>query len=107
MKAEQTEAVWLTEDTEFTLAQLAELAGIPEAEVRELVDYGAVKPVDPEAPAWIFSGKCLLTIRTACRLRVSFDLEPHGVALIVSLLERIHDLEAELGSLRAQLPQRH
>ncbi len=106
MKAEHTEAVWLTEDTQFSLAQLAELAGIPEAEVRELVDYGAVTPVDPEASPWIFSGKCLLTIRTACRLRVSFDLEPHGVALIVSLLDRIHDLEAELGSLRAQFPQR-
>lgn len=106
MKSEHTEAVWLTEDTQFSLAQLAELAGIPESEVRELVDYGAVTPVDPESSPWIFNGKCLLTIRTASRLRVSFDLEPHGVALIVSLLERIHDLEAELGSLRAQFPQR-
>ena len=106
MKSEHTEAVWLTEDTEFSLAQLAELAGIPESEVRELVDYGAVTPVDPESSPWIFNGKCLLTIRTASRLRVSFDLEPHGVALIVSLLERIHDLEAQLGSLRAQFPQR-
>ena len=106
MKSEHTEAVWLTEDTQFSLAQLAELAGIPESEVRELVDYGAVTPVDPESSPWIFNGKCLLTIRTASRLRVSFDLEPHGVALIVSLLERIHDLETELGSLRAQFPQR-
>ncbi len=86
MKSEHTEAVWLTEDTQFSLAQLAELAGIPESEVRELVDYGAVTPVDPESSPWIFNGKCLLTIRTASRLRVSFDLEPHGVALIVSLL---------------------
>ena len=106
MKSEHTEAVWLTEDTQFSLAQLAELAGIPESEVRELVDYGAVTPVDPESSPWIFNGKCLLTIRTASRLRVSFDLEPHGVALIVSLLERIHDLEAQLGTLRAQFPQR-
>ena len=105
MKSEHTEAVWLTEDTQFSLAQLAELARIPESEVRELVDYGAVTPVDPESSPWIFNGKCLLTIRTASRLRVSFDLEPHGVALIVSLLERIHDLETELGSLRAQFPQ--
>ena len=105
MKSEHTEAVWLTEDTQFSLAQLAELAGIPESEVRELVDYGAVTPVDLESSPWIFNGKCLLTIRTASRLRVSFDLEPHGVALIVSLLERIHDLETELGSLRAQFPQ--
>lgn len=106
MKAEHAEAVWLTEDTQFSLAQLADLAGVHESEVRELVEYGAVTPVDPESSPWIFNGRCLLTIRTACRLRVSFDLEPHGVALIVSLLDRIHDLEAQLGSLRAQTPQR-
>jgi len=104
VKAEHTEAVWLTEDHEFSLAELAELSGLSEAEVRELVDYGAVTPLNPDSPPWVFNGKYLLTVRTACRLRVSFDLEPHGVALIVSLLDRIHELEAQLGSLRAQLP---
>jgi hypothetical protein len=106
VKTGHTEAVWLTEDTEFTLTQLAELANIPEEEIRELVEYGALSPVDPDAQAWIFSGRCLLTVRTACRLKLSFDLEPHGVALIVSLLDRIQALESQLGSLRAQLPQR-
>ncbi len=105
MTVEHTDAVWLTEDNEFSLAELAELSGLSEAELREFIDYGAVTPVDPDSSPWVFNGKCLLTIRTACRLRVSFDLEPHGVALIVSLLDRIHDLEAQLGSLRAQLPR--
>lgn len=104
MKAEHTDAVWLTEDHEFTLAELADLSGISEAELRELVDYGAVTPVNPDSPAWVFNGKCLLTVRTAYRLRVSFDLEPHGVALIVSLLNRIHELESQACGLRAQLP---
>ena len=104
MKSESSEAVWLTEDTQFSLAELVELSGVSEAELRELVDYGAVTPTNPDSKSWIFNGKCLLTVRTACRLRISFDLEPHGVALIVSLLDRIHDLEAQLGSLRAQLP---
>lgn len=104
MGAEQIEAVWLTEDHEFSLAELAELSGLSEAELRELVDYGAVTPINPDSSPWVFSGKCLLTVRTACRLRLSFDLEPHGVALIVSLLDRIHELEAQLGRLRAQLP---
>lgn len=104
MKAEHSEAVWLTEDHEFSLAELAELSGLSEAELRELVDYGAVTPINPDSSPWVFNGKCLLTVRTACRLRISFDLEPHGVALIVSLLDRIHELEAQLGSLRAQLP---
>lgn len=105
MQAEHTEAVWLTEDHEFSLAELAELSGLSEAELRELVDYGAVTPMNPDSSPWVFSGRCLLTVRTACRLRIGFDLEPHGVALIVSLLDRIDELEAQLDSLRAQLPR--
>lgn len=107
MPAEHAEAVWLTEDHVFSLAELAEISGLPESELRELVDYGAVTPIDPDASPWVFSGKCLLTVRTACRLRVSFDLEPHDVALMVTLLERIQELEAEVCDLRAQLPERH
>ena len=106
MQAERTEAVWLTEDHELSLAELAQMSGLSETELRELVEHGAVTPVNPDSSPWVFSGKCLLTVRTACRLRTSFDLEPHGVALVVSLLERINELEAELRSLRAQLPHR-
>ena len=105
MTTQTTAAVWLTDDARFTLAELAELAGIPEDDIRELVEYGALAPLDAAASPWIFGGRCLTTIRTACRLRVSFELEPHGVALIVSLLERIESLEAELASLSAQLPR--
>ena len=106
MEAQQAEAVWLNEDQEFSLAELAELSGVAEAELRELVDYGAITPVDPDSPRWAFKGGCLVTVRTVCRLRVGFDLEPHGVALVVSLLDRIHELEAQLDSLRAQMPHR-
>ena len=106
MEPRSDDAEWLTEDRRFSLAELAELSGLSEAELRELVDYGAITPVNPDASQWIFQGKCLLTVRTACRLRVSFELEPHSVALVVSLLDRIHDLEMQLGSLRAQTPRR-
>jgi hypothetical protein len=99
------EAVWLTEDNEFSLPELVELSGLSEAELRELADYGAITPVNPDSPQWVFKGKCLITVRAACRLRASFDLDPHGVALVISLLDRIHGLEEELGSLRAQLPR--
>jgi chaperone modulatory protein CbpM len=105
VQPEHIESLWLTDDNEFTCAELAELAGISEAELNELVDYGAVTPINPDALPWSFNGTCLLTIRTACRLRLSFDLDPHGVALTVSLLERIHGLEAQITRLRAQFPQ--
>ena len=106
METKPVEAVWLTEDHEFSLAELADISGLSEAELRELVDYGAIKPVNPDSPQWVFQGRCLVTVRAACRLRVSFDLEPQEVALVISLLDRIQDLEAQLASLRAQLPHR-
>lgn len=105
MQTEYTEATWLGDGHEFSLTELAELSGLSEAELRELVEYGVFKPVDPDAPSWIFSGNCLSAVRMAYRLRVSFELELQGVALTVSLLERIHELESQLRSVRAQFPQ--
>ena len=106
MASESTEAVWLTEDCQFSIEELVQLSGLPEVEVRELVDYGAIAPIDPAASRWMFRGPSLTTVRVACRLRASFELEPHGLALVVSLLDRVHDLEAQVERLRAQLPQR-
>ena len=106
MEAEHTEGQWLTEDCEFSLTELVELSGSSVEELRELVEYGAITPVNPQSSQWVFPGQCLPTVRAACRLRVSFDLEPHGLALVLSLLDRISDLEAQVGSLRARQPGR-
>ena len=106
MEPKHAKAQWLTEECEFSLTELVELSGSSDEELRELVEYGAITPVNPESPQWMFSGKCLPTVRAACRLRVSFDLEPHGVALVISFLDRIRELEAQIGSLCAQLPRR-
>jgi chaperone modulatory protein CbpM len=106
VEAEHAETQWLTDKAEFSLTELVELSGSSVEELRELVEYGAITPVNPDSSSWVFPGHCLPTIRVACRLRVSFDLEPHGVALVISLLDRIHDLEAQMNSLRAQLPHR-
>jgi chaperone modulatory protein CbpM len=102
MKIEQ--GTWLHEHYEFSLAELCELSGLSEAELRELVDHGVLAPLDPGARAWTFSADRLVLARSARRLRKDFDLDPHGVALVVTLLERVRDLEAELRDLRAKLP---
>ena len=106
MALQPDETVWLTEEYELTMTELTELSGLTEAELRELVAYGCIAPVDPNSTQWIFKGKCVTTVRAASRLRASFDLEPHGVALVVSLLDRISDLQAQLNALRAQMPRR-
>jgi chaperone modulatory protein CbpM len=106
VETELADAQWLTEKCEFSIHELVELSGSSVEELRELVEFGAITPVNPESSNWVFPGQCLLTVRAACRLRASFDLETHGVALVISLLERIRDLEAEMEGLRAQLPGR-
>ncbi|MBI4192663.1 MAG: hypothetical protein HY525_19285 [Betaproteobacteria bacterium] len=107
MRVELTEAVWLDERQQFSLAELADLSGMSEAELRQLIEYEALAPADPGASEVRFSADCLITARTACRLRNDFDLDAGGLALTLTLLNRIRDLEAELRALHAQLPHRH
>ena len=105
MNTEPADAVLLSRNHEFSLAELAEHSGSSEAELRELVNYGAVTPIDPDSSPWVFNGKYLPALHAVRRLRVCFALEPKGVALVVSLLDRIIEQDAQLGSLRAQIPQ--
>ena len=104
MAIERFEARWLTEERRLSLGELADLSGLAETELRELVEYGAIAPAEPGAKQWTFAASALTTARTACRLRASFDLEPHAVSLVLSLLERIRALEHRIASLRARMP---
>jgi chaperone modulatory protein CbpM len=106
MKVELTEVLWLDEQEQLSLTELAGLSGLSEAELRELVDCGAIIPLDPGAEALGFRADCVVTARTACRLRTDFELDAQGLALALTLLNRIHDLEAQLRDLSAQLPHR-
>jgi chaperone modulatory protein CbpM len=105
VKTESPEAPWPNEHREFSLEELCELSGLSEAELRDLVDWGVLAPAEPGAPRWTFSAERLIVARSAFRLRKDFELDTHGVALAVTLLERIRDLEAELRDLRARLPR--
>jgi chaperone modulatory protein CbpM len=106
MQAEQTDAVWLDARHEFSLTELVQCSGLTEAELRELVDYGALVPNNPQGAQWTFSGDIVVTVQTAGRLRADLELEPQALALALTLMQRIRELEAQIGDLRAQLPRR-
>lgn len=106
MRVEIAEAIWLDEHCEFSLAELAALSGLPEAELLQLMDYEALPPARAAADIR-FGADCLAIARTACRLRDDFELDAGGLALALKLLERIHRLEAQLRALDVQLPRRY
>jgi chaperone modulatory protein CbpM len=107
MENEQTEAVWLDDRLRFSLAELARCCGLSEPELLELVDYGVLTPCDTRDAEWTFSGDVALTLQAAGRLRDDLELDAQTLALTLTLINRISDLEAQLRSLRAQLPRRH
>jgi len=104
MSTNPSEALWLDASHSVTLENLIDLSGLSEAEVLELIDAGALVPLDVQAVTWTFAADCVLTVRQASRLRAGLELDVHSLALSLSLLERIRQLERELARLRAQLP---
>jgi chaperone modulatory protein CbpM len=105
VKIELTEAAWLDERGVVTLLELAQCSGLTESELRELVELGALEPVDLEAPEWRFAARCISSARAAGRLRSDFELDSQGLALVLSLLERVQELEDALQRLNARLPR--
>ena len=109
--SESTEALWIDEHHQFTLTEFVHLSGLSVTELQHLVDCEALQPLATAEPAAEidaaearFSGECLSLARSASRLRNDFDLDANGLTLTLRLLNRIHELEAELMHLRAQWP---
>lgn len=103
MSAPTDDAVPLDALHEITWTQLLTASGLPEIELRELVAYGALVPRDPDAPTWTFEARWLVVARTASKLRHDYELDAHAVSVVLSYVERIEALEAELRKLRARL----
>jgi len=98
------EAQWLYRQIELSEEEICELSGLSATELHDLVDYGVLAPIDSSAVNWTFSADRLVVARSAFRLRKDFGLDLEGLALMVSLLERVRELEGELRDLRARLP---
>ena len=102
MNVEIVEAVTLDEHGFVTLDQLALAAELPVEELRALVDYGALAPVDPAATSWTFTASWVVVARTAGRLRRDFELDAHSLSVVLRYVQRVEALEAEVRALRAR-----
>jgi chaperone modulatory protein CbpM len=102
---EYSDAVWPDERQRMPLRALAEVSGLTEDELLQLVDCGALAPSAESSGQHTFSAVSITIARTARRLRDDFELEPHSVAVLLAYLDRICELEAQLRALQARLPR--
>jgi chaperone modulatory protein CbpM len=88
------------------LEDLASMCNLTPAEVRELVDYGALVPLLGEGAegGLQFSAACVAPLREAMRLRTHFDLDLFTVSLLLGYLQRIAHLEQQVRSPQVHLP---
>lgn len=103
------ETLLLDEHHLISWQQLVDSSGFSQNELSELIDYGVLIPTNTritQPTQWTFSAHCIVALKTANRLRHDFELDPHALALTLKFIERIHELEAQLCELRAQLPRR-
>lgn len=92
---------WLDPRTTVSLSELSLASGMSAAELDELVDYGALIPLESARPAQVFSAECARPLSRACKLRTDFHLDVFTVVLLLGYLTRIEVLERQA---RARLP---
>ena len=101
MNIDTAEALSLDENSEVSFSQLLVLSGLSDNDLRELVDHGALTPINPNASSWMFTSYCVVVARKASRLSRDFELDAHAVSVLLGFVEKIEALESELHALRA------
>jgi hypothetical protein len=89
-------------------AELVSVSGLTAAEVQELVDFGVLTPEPPPSDAvttqqWSFPEQALELARLAGSLRTDFELNPAGLALLLTYRERMVELQRRVRELECRL----
>ncbi|CRY55370.1 MULTISPECIES: chaperone modulator CbpM [Yersinia] len=87
----------------FTVTELCQSTGIMQDELVEVVELGVIVPLESTDSVWIFDAKALSNLKRAQRLQHELDLDWSGVAMTLTLLERVEQLKKENEQLRRQL----
>lgn len=103
MNQQANEAVWLDGDDLYPVEYLAEVSGLSIEEIDDLVTVGLIEPSVTAVQPRVFRLCHVLIVKKARRLRDDFQLDHHGVALALTLIRRIDELQAEVAALRAGL----
>lgn len=93
----------MTEEMTFTMVELCQSVNISQDELVEVVELGVIVPLQAEKPGWVFDYHALSCLRRARRLRAELDLDWSGIAMTLTLLDKIDELKKENNQLRRRL----
>jgi MerR family transcriptional regulator, heat shock protein HspR len=90
------------ERDQLTLEMLAATAEIHPGLVEQFVAYGLLEPVEWVGPVLLFDAAAVPRLHSILRLRRDTGVNLAGIGMLLSLLDRLRDLERENQWLRAQ-----
>jgi chaperone modulatory protein CbpM len=102
--------MWLDATETVTISELSRCCGLSILELDELVDYNALAPLPTEpsqSPLMferLFSAEWVTPLREVGKMRQDYDLDLFTVAMLLSHLNRIEELEKKVRNLQAHLP---
>ena len=96
MDASITTTTLYDDDTEVTLVQLCRASRVDERVLQRWVDEGVLQPLAGSGASLRFRGATLKRARVASRLSRDLELDAHGLAIALDLLDEIDTLRARL-----------
>ena len=105
MRVELNEVTWFDEHV-LSFTELCEISGLPPALLQELIEAGAIPPLQVAAQESQFGAAALAAARHARRLHEAFELDTPALLLALGLLERLQEMERRLRELEARMPRR-
>jgi chaperone modulatory protein CbpM len=75
------------------LKEVATLCQLDEAELFELVEYGAITVIENEMNGTCISSDCIDTLQKAAQIRHDFVLDLFTMAILMNFIQKITDLE--------------
>lgn len=82
------------------LSELSIACFLTAADMRELIEYGALAPLQPEPAEPLFDVRCVASLRKAGMIRRDYDLDLFVVVILLDYLNQITQLELELIELK-------
>jgi chaperone modulatory protein CbpM len=86
-----------------TYQELLSSCTLSEEDLGALIDFGVLEPVAEESGKQMFSFHAVVLVRKAARLKADFELDPAGISLVLTFLQRVEELEAQVRDLQAHL----
>lgn len=94
----------LDDETEIPMVEVCRACQAEEAFIAELVDHGLLNPSGGRRrDEWSFDVVGLRRIRTASRLRRDLNIDVASLALVIELLEELHELRERVQAYEMQM----